>query len=305
LSREEEAPLIEGARENRAPVMQEPHVMIEEETPQSDPEELERNIELWKQREAEASRKHMLALKKMTNQAEHELSQLYKEQWLQEELNVAVERNRQSCNALSSYQRVRVAGLSGDTRHEQRGTLGAPQESAPFWREQSVPLTEGQGILDQSEMRDPFDRVTHMVQVAIESSKDTDAEKSVLAKAGIKVAHPDSYSGGADLEEFEIFIAGVLQWLRMNSLLRPSSTEIQCQYLGTCLKGEAHKWFYRQLDKDTAAAVALSSSIVMDNPTLPDEVVESCPSPAPYDLDDHMDTDSLEQLCEELYGDPS
>jgi hypothetical protein len=59
LSREEEAPLIEGARENRAPVTQEPHVMIEEETPQSDPEELECNIELWKQQEAEASRKHM------------------------------------------------------------------------------------------------------------------------------------------------------------------------------------------------------------------------------------------------------
>jgi hypothetical protein len=47
--------------------MQEPHVMIEEETPQSDPEELERNIELWKQQEAEASRKHMLALEKQAN----------------------------------------------------------------------------------------------------------------------------------------------------------------------------------------------------------------------------------------------
>jgi hypothetical protein len=43
----------------------------------------------------------------------------------------------------------------------------------------------------------------------------------------------------------------------------------------------------------------------MDNPTFPDEVVESHPSPAPYDLNDHMDTNSSEQLCEELYGDPS
>jgi hypothetical protein len=59
------------------------------------------------------------------------------------------------------------------------------------------------------------------------------------------------------------------------------------------------------LDKDTAAAVASSSSIVVDNPTFLDEVVESHPSPALYDLDDHMDTDSLEQLREELYGDPS
>jgi hypothetical protein len=132
LSREEEAPLIEGARENRAPVMQEPHAMIEEETPQSDPEELERNIELWKQREAEASHKHMLALEKKANQAERKLSQLYKEQRPQEELNMAVERNRQSHNTLSSYQRVRAVGLSGDTCHEQRDTLGVPQESVPF-----------------------------------------------------------------------------------------------------------------------------------------------------------------------------
>jgi hypothetical protein len=111
-----------------------------------------------------------------------------------------------------------------------------------------MPLTEGQGIPDQSEMIDPFDGVTRMVRVAIEASKDTDPEKSVLTKAGIKVAHPDSYSEGADLEEFEIFIAGVLRWLRMNSLLRPSSTEIQLQYLGTRLKGEAHEWFYRYIE---------------------------------------------------------
>jgi hypothetical protein len=62
-------------------VTQEPHVIIEEETPQSDPKELECNIELWKQREAEASCKHMLAFEKKANQVERELSQLYKEQW--------------------------------------------------------------------------------------------------------------------------------------------------------------------------------------------------------------------------------
>jgi hypothetical protein len=84
--------------------------------------------------------------------------------------------------------------------------------------------------------------------VAIEASKGTDPEKSVLAKAGVKEAHPDSYSGSADLEEFKIYVAGVLQWLRMNSLLGPSSTEIQLQYLGTRLKGEAHEWFYRHIE---------------------------------------------------------
>jgi hypothetical protein len=211
-------------------------------TPQSDPKELECNIKLWKQWEAKASHKHMWALKKKANQVERELGQLYKEQQPQEELNMVVERNRQSRNTLSSYQRMRVAGLSGDTRHKQRDTLGVPQESVPFQREQSMPLTFGQGILDQSELIDPFDSITGMVRVAIEASKGTDPEKSVLAKAGVKVVHPDSYCGGSDLKEFEIFVAGVLRWLRVNSLLRPSNTEIQLQYLGTRLKGEAHEW---------------------------------------------------------------
>jgi hypothetical protein len=105
---------------------------IYQETPQSDPEELERNIKLWKQWEAEASCKHMLALEKKANRVECELGQLYKEQQLQEELNAAVEQNKQSRNMLSSYWRVRVAGLSGDTCHEQRGPSGYLKKVFPF-----------------------------------------------------------------------------------------------------------------------------------------------------------------------------
>jgi hypothetical protein len=66
-----------------------------------------------------------------------------------------------------------------------------------------------------------------------------------------------------------------------------------------------HQQLDSDLDKATATAVTSSSMIVVDDPTFPDKVVESHPLPAPYDQDDHMDTDSLEQLCEELYGDPS
>jgi hypothetical protein len=54
-----------------------------------------------------------------------------------------------------------------------------------------------------------------------------------------------------------------------------------------------------------AAAVASSSTIVMDDPTFLDEAVESHPSPTPYDHPDHMDTNSSEQLHAELYGSPS
>jgi hypothetical protein len=44
------------------------------------------------------------------------------------------------------------------------------------------------------------------------------------------------------------------------------------------------------LDKDTAAAVASSSMIVVDDPTFSNKWVESHPFPTPYDQDDHMDT---------------
>ena len=49
-----------------------------------------------------------------------------------------------------------------------------------------------------------------MVRVVLEDNRDTDPEKSALARAGIKIPHPGTYSGSADLKELEIFIAGIL-----------------------------------------------------------------------------------------------
>jgi hypothetical protein len=62
---------------------------------------------------------------------------------------------------------------------------------------------------------------------------------------------------------------------------------------------------YTLLILTTVAIVTASSLIVVDDPTFLDKVVESRPLPAPYDLNNHMDTNSLEQLCQEVYGDPS
>jgi hypothetical protein len=65
-----------------------------------------------------------------------------------------------------------------------------------------------------------------------------------------------------------------------------------------------HQQLDHDLDKAMAAAVASLSTITVDDPTFPDRwETESCPLPAPHDQDDHMDTDSSEQLCQELYGD--
>ena len=50
--------------------------------------------------------------------------------------------------------------------------------------------------------------------------------------------------GGSDLEEFEVFIAGILRWLKMNCLLGETSIKMQVNYLGTRLtlpKGRVRK----------------------------------------------------------------
>ena len=60
--------------------------------------------------------------------------------------------------------------------------------------------------------------------------------------------HPCSSVGSSDLKEFEVFIAGILRWLKMNCLLGETSIEMQVNYLGACLTGEAQEWFYRNVE---------------------------------------------------------
>ena len=100
------------------------------------------------------------------------------------------------------------------------------------------PMT-GQGNVEKMSSTSSSDSITCMVRVALEENRDADPEKSVLARVGIKIPHPGTYSGSVDLEELEIFIAGILRWLKMNQYLGSVNTEFQVNYLGTRLEGEA------------------------------------------------------------------
>ena len=88
-----------------------------------------------------------------------------------------------------------------------------------------------------------------MIRMALNNSIDIDPEMSILAKVGIKLAHPETYAGRSDLKEFEVFVASILRWLKMNSLLGPSSMSMQVRYLGTHLMGEAQEWFYCNVEQ--------------------------------------------------------
>ena len=113
-----------------------------------------------------------------------------------------------------------------------------------------VALTNGQGIPNHIDApSEQYDGIACMIHAALAKGQHTDPDKSVLTRAGVKLDHPETYAGGSDLEEFEVFIAGILRWLKMNCLLGETSIEMQVDYLGTHLTGDAQEWFYRNVDR--------------------------------------------------------
>ena len=126
--------------------------------------------------------------------------------------------------------------------------MDVEQETAHYCG-RSVALTDGQGIPNHVDaLLEQYDSITHMICAALAEGQHTDPDKSVLTQASIKLDHPETYAGSSDLEEFEVFIAGILRWLKMNCLLGETSIEMQVDYLGTCLTGEVQEWFYRNVE---------------------------------------------------------
>ena len=81
-----------------------------------------------------------------------------------------------------------------------------------------------------------YDGIAHMICATLAEGQHTDPDKSVLIRAGVKLDHLETYTGGSDLKEFKVFIAGILRWLKMNCLPGEASTDMQVNYLGTCHK---------------------------------------------------------------------
>ena len=126
--------------------------------------------------------------------------------------------------------------------------MDVEQETTHYHR-RSVALTDGQGIPNHIDTpSEQYDSIACMICTALAEGQHTDPDKSVLTQAGVKLDHPETYAGHSDLEEFEVFIAGILRWLKMNCLLGETSVEMQVDYLGTCFTGEAQEWFYRNVE---------------------------------------------------------
>ena len=103
--------------------------------------------------------------------------------------------------------------------------------------------------LDQAAMENESDSPSRTIWLIIkearESTKCLDPNNNIFTHAGVKIPHPESYSGEADLKKFEVFVAALLWWLSLNLLLGSdrASTLTQVRYLGNCLKGDAQEWY--------------------------------------------------------------
>ena len=63
----------------------------------------------------------------------------------------------------------------------------------------------------------------------------------------LSIPSPEEYLGSPDLEVYETFITGILQWLRLNGLLGEDNPDFQVEYLRTRLKGDALEWYTRNV----------------------------------------------------------
>ncbi|KIJ22779.1 hypothetical protein M422DRAFT_276742 [Sphaerobolus stellatus SS14] len=87
-----------------------------------------------------------------------------------------------------------------------------PEENAPFGQ-QGTPALSISAQLDGAvvNMTSEYSGIQQMVRQAIQNdSHEEEPEKSFLAKAGVKMGNPPTYSGERNLEKFENWVASVL-----------------------------------------------------------------------------------------------
>ena len=87
-----------------------------------------------------------------------------------------------------------------------------------------------------------------MLCSALEESQEDDPNDSIVTRMRLNISPPEEYSGSSDLEIYEMFVTGILQWLKLHGLLGVKYTETQVQFLGMRLKGNASEWFTRNVE---------------------------------------------------------
>ena len=87
-----------------------------------------------------------------------------------------------------------------------------------------------------------------MVQEAIDVSRSLGPDNDHITHIGVKIPHPELYSGEADPKKFEMFITGILQWLSMSVPLTPDTMMLQVKYMGMHLAEDAQEWYIHNVE---------------------------------------------------------
>ena len=209
----------------------------------------------------------MLELNKSVS--DKRVQQLYSQGQSQEMIDWAEGQAASARRPLESIRRVEEAGLSRNSpnylgtprvadrhRHARNDTWVLYHEGIIQLVQAIVPDTKRYWLLEAEtalvypigdhEYHDP---IMCMVHSALEESQEDNPDNSVIAWTRLNISPPEEYSGSSDLEVYEMFVAGILWWLRLHSLLGVKYTKTQVQLLGTWLKGNASEWFTRNVER--------------------------------------------------------
>ncbi|KIJ34037.1 hypothetical protein M422DRAFT_263999 [Sphaerobolus stellatus SS14] len=113
--------------------------------------------------------------------------------------------------------------------------IGRNDADAPL-QQQSTPALSMTAQLDGAVVNRTaeYSGIQQMVRQAIQNaSYEAEPEKSFLAKAGVKIGNPPTYSSEHNLRKFENWVA----------------SKVQLQFLGHCLTDKAQEWFYWQVER--------------------------------------------------------
>ena len=213
---------------------------------------------------------HMLELNNTVSNKR--VQQLYLEDQPQEVIDQAEWQAGSARWTLESIQRVDEAGLSRHSPKHPRTPRGAGRHK--YYAKDNMQVSYGemqewmtqpvQAIVPDTERywspeaetasvyplkdHDYHDPIMRMLHSALEESRDDDPDDSIVAWMRLNISPPEEYSGNSDLKVYEMFVTGILWWLKLHGLLGVKYTETQVQFLGMQLKGNASEWFMRNVE---------------------------------------------------------
>ena len=192
------------------------------------------------------------------------MKRLYLQKQPDNVIQSAVQRARTANHELNKIQQLEKAGLvsTPDDPHIAK-VLNKPVPTAPVTQTQyssilsagvkTIPAPPDRLWSVEAELASVFhigdnnndDPITCMIRAVLDNNKYMKPEDSIVIKMNLNITSPEEYSGSSDLEVYETFVTGVLQWLKMNSLLDTKHAAFQVEYLRTKLKGDALEWYTR------------------------------------------------------------